>query len=828
MRSTDGWSLQRRLLGGLLGILLLFACGLYVMLARYAASAADRAYDQLLLASALTVAEAVQIEDGQAVVDLPYAALAILATGRRDRIFYRVASLDGSLVTGYPDLASGFPLAQSSEPSFADTSYRGAAIRVVTLGRFVATSGSSGWLTIVIAQTREERTELAAEILANAFAPVVLIAIAAMALLGFGVRRALAPLAVIEEHLRARGPTDLSPVELPVPMEVRQLLAALNQLMRRLQANLKLMQDFLADAAHQIRTPLATLRAQADLAAEEDDTSILRSYVHKIHRNAALASQVTNQLLSHAMITHRSQLGGREEIDLAQLLRQVAYRAEMGGNCPPIELDLRQLGHAPAIVGDAFMLREAFTNLLDNARKYAGDQQPVQIRIASRSDGGRLQVDIADRGPGIPDLDKDRVVERFTRGSGGHAVAGSGLGLAIVKAVAEAHGASLALLDRPGGGLLVRLEFPAAARPSPPAAARAAAWLMPWMLAAATPLFGSTASAAEQALCPAATAQQECLLIHAATDRSAMEPLLQDFQATHPDVTIVYRDLGTNELFLSVVQPPGGETPDLVISSAMDLQAKLVNDGWTQPHASNATARVPAWANWRNEAFGFTLEPAVIVYRRGDLAEAEIPRSRSALIGLLQGQADRLRHRVATYDIAASGVGHLFAAQDSVLSGQFWRLALALGDVHARLYATSAEILDAIERGEVLVGYNVLGSYAHARSRAGAPIGIVLPQDYTLVLSRVAAIPRAARRPELAKLFVDYLLSDRGQAVVAGPSDLHAILPAGDDPPGAVPPLEEAQGPIHPITLGPSLLVFLDPMRKKRFLSSWSASLHRP
>src|SRR5687768_4137992 len=102
MRSTDRWSLKRRLLGGLLGVLLLLALGLYLMLARYAASAADRAYDQLLLAAALTVADAMQIEDGHAVVDLPYAALAILATGRRDRIFYRVASLDGSPVTGYP------------------------------------------------------------------------------------------------------------------------------------------------------------------------------------------------------------------------------------------------------------------------------------------------------------------------------------------------------------------------------------------------------------------------------------------------------------------------------------------------------------------------------------------------------------------------------------------------------------------------------------------------------------------------------------------------------------------------------------------------------
>ena len=799
------------------------------MLARYAEGASDRAYDQLLLASALTIADATQIEEGQATVDLPYASLAILATGRRDRVFYRVAAPDGALVTGYPDLAPALPLARSREPRFADVSYRGADVRVVLLGRFAATAGGgSSWITIVVAHTREERAALAADILAHAFLPVVLTVLAATALIWFGVRRALAPLGVIERHLRGREPTDLSPVEVPVPNEVHQLLSALNHLMQRLQANLRLMQAFLADAAHQIRTPLATLRAQADLAVEEDDVATLRSYVHKIHRNAALASQVTNQLLSHAMVVHRGQLAARDEVDPVALLRQVAQRAEAGGNGPPIELDLRELEDGAVIVGDPITLTEAFANLIDNARKYAGDQYPVRIRVAVAANMRRLRVDVADRGPGIPDPEKGRVVERFSRGGNGHEVAGSGLGLAIVKAVADAHGAGFTLLDRPGGGLLVRLEFPLPAesvRPLLPA--RAAERLLPLLAAA---LLGCpSAGAAESVLYPAPAPEQGRLLIHAATDRSAMEPLLRDFQIANPTIAIRYLDLSTNELFASVVDPPDGLAPDLVISSAMDLQVKLVNDGWTQPHVSELTARLPAWANWRDEAFGFTLEPAVIVHRRGALADAEVPRSRPALIRLLQGQPDRFRRRVATYDIAASGVGYLLAAQDSVLSNQFWRLTLALGDVDARLFASSAEMLDAVERGEVLVGYNVLGSYARARSMAGALVEVVLPEDYTLVLSRVVAIPKAAGHPGLAKLFLDHLLSSRGQAVVAGPSSLQAIVPAGHDGSAeAAWPLANARGPIHPITLGPSLLVFLDPLRKRRFLDTWAASVHRP
>jgi two-component system, OmpR family, sensor histidine kinase TctE len=826
VRRLDGWSLEHRLLGGFLVALALITVGLYLMLAGYAGRAADRAFDRLLLASALTVADSIRVEDGRVSVDLPYASLAMLAVGRRDRIFYRITGPDGSLITGYPDLAPGLPPARSDAPRFGDVSYRGAELRAVALGRFVAAAGGS-WVTIVMAHTRDERTTLAAEILANAFQPVVMIALVASGLLWFGVRRALAPLAAIERVVRRREPTDLSPIEMPVPAEVRQLLTALNHFMQRLQANLGLMQTFLADAAHQIRTPLAALRAQADLAVEEDDASSLRSYVHKIHRNAALASQVTNQLLSHTLVAHRGQTAARERVDLIQLLRQVAYRAEARGSGPPVELDLRRLERPAVIEGDPVTLREAFANLLDNAAKYAGDRYPVQIAVTATPEDRIIAVEFADRGPGIPDTEKGRVLERFARGSSGQGVTGSGLGLAIVKAVSDAHAAGLTLGDRRGGGLVVRLRFRAAARNMASAApTRAAGWLL---TTAAAMLVGDPPAHAIETFSYPATAKEEGhLLVHAATDRSAIEPLLRDFQETSVGTRITYVDMNTIELFRSVVEPQGGTGPDLVVSSAMDLQAKLVNDGWTQPHVSEMTKRVPGWANWRNEAFGFTLEPAVIVYNRGGLGELEVPRSRPELIGLLQSQPDRFRGRVATYDLARSGVGYLFATQDSVLSSQYWRLALALGDVSTRLLASSAEILDAVERGGVLIGYNVLGSYARSRQLAGAPVGIVLPLDYTLVMSRVVTIPKAARNPAAAKLLIDHILSDRGQRVVAGATAMQAIVPPDGPATSVAGPMVDAAGSVHPITLSPSLLVFLDPLKQSRFLANWSETVRHP
>ena len=794
-------------------MLALLGAGLYFLLAGYAARAADRAFDQLLLASALSIVESIQVDGATINVDLPYASLALLATGRRDRIFYRVAAPDGSLITGYPDLAYAIPPASSRSPRFVDTTYLHTPVRAVVLGRLVAFAGGP-WITVVVAHTRDERRALTADIFTNAFLPVLLVVLVAAGLIWFGVRRALAPLLTIERLVRDREPGDLTPIHAPAPAEVRQLLGGLNRFMERLQATLGLMQSFLADAAHQIRTPLATLRAQADLAAEEENPATLRSYVHKIHRNAALASQVTNQLLSHTMVSHRGQVATREPVELVALLRQVAQRAEAGGVSPPIELDLRALDGPAMVEGDPITLREAFTNLLDNARHYAGDQYPVQIRVAATAAG--LQVDVADRGPGIPDAEKGRVLERFARGSAGQGVAGSGLGLAIVKAVADAHRATLALLDRPGGGLIVRLTFARSAVRSPP--------LVGAILAVAVLAWSQSATAATATFYPSPLPQTARLMIHAATDRPLMEPLLRDFQAIHGGVAIDYVDMQTGAVYDSVVAPASGMPPDLAISSAIDLQVKLVNDGWTQPHVSPETVLVPAWANWRDEVYGFTLEPAAIVYAKQGLEPGEVPRSRPELLRLLQAEPDRFRRRVATYDIARAGVGFLFATQDSLLANQFWRLTIALGETTARLFATSAEVLDAIERDEALIGYNVLGSYALARQQAGAPIGIVLPRDYTLWMSRVVVIPRAAAEPVTAKLFVDYLLSPRGQATVAATPGMRALVQAG----GAAGFPPDAASSAQPITLGPSLLVFLDRMKHERFLADWGAAIRQP
>ncbi|WP_343068996.1 sensor histidine kinase [Azospirillum tabaci] len=837
MPKAEGFSLRRRLFIRLLGVLAVLTAGLFLFVSAYAQRAADAAFDRLLMASALSISDTVRVEDGRFSVDLPYSSLGILAQARRDRVFYRITAPDGELVTGYHDLPvapakAGLADAASSDSAtrFENATFRGMSVRVAVLKRFAAQPDLSGWVTIAVAQTREERGALARDILANAFLPIAFTVVAAGGLIWFGVRQALAPLGSLERMIRERQPHDFSPIAMPPPQEVSQLVQAINQLMARLKANLDTMQTFLADAAHQIRTPLASLRLQAELAIDEDDPDALHRIAQRVHRNAVEASQLTSQLLNHAMVIHRSEALKPEDVDLGALLEQVFQRARAVAGDTAIRLDIDRAAEPATVPGDAISLREALTNLLDNAVKYAGPSGPIDLSLTPLPNGRGLRVEIADRGPGVPDAEKRRVLERFGRGSSAAGVAGSGLGLAIVTSVVEAHGAGFALLDRPGGGLVARIDFPAADNTTT-AGESAARALLPLLVLFAL-LWAPWAQAAQLITYPAPGGERERLRIHSATDRQAIEPLVLDFQQLHPDVTVEYKDMDTADLYAEAVAVPvkgaATETPDLLISSASDLQVKLVNDGYTQPHRSALTDALPDWANWRDEAFGFTFEPAVIAYNRDLLPDAQVPRTRPALIRLLRDDPARFGRRVATYDTATSGIGYLLAAHDALLFGQYWQLVAMMGNTQARLACCSGEILDMVERGEVLIAYNVLGSYARARAAAGAPIGIVVPEDYTLVISRVAVIPKTAPRPQLAGRFIDYLLSPRGQEVVADRSALYAISSGIKREASASGLRSSTAAPLHPIALSPALLVFLDRLKRERFLQQWQSAILLP
>ncbi|MGH8816614.1 MAG: extracellular solute-binding protein, partial [Achromobacter pestifer] len=649
--------------------------------------------------------------------------------------------------------------------------------------------------------------------------PLLVVSLVALGLLWFGVQRAFAPLAMLERELRTRAPEDLTPVTTPVPREVRRLVEALNAFMQRLSIIMDTLNTLVADATHQVRTPLASLRAQAEVALDETDPKRLRERIGRIHLNATHASQLINQLLMDATITHRLGKGPLAPVGVAETINET--RRRIG----PLEAERLRIDIAPdvrraRIAGDRVALREMLRNLVDNALRYAPDGT-VDIQ-ATPVAGFRVALTVSDRGPGISDDEKEAVQQRFTRGRAGESQPGSGLGLAIVRSVAMAHGGSLWLHDRPGGGLSAKIILPLV----PQASGRnLAAWLgaacTAAMLLMATPGPVQAADLAEIVTrYPAPQPTPRTLVIAGPTDTPVVAPLIQGFQSLRPDVTVVYREISSRDLYEATID--GRLTNvDVLMSSASDLQIRLANDGYAQSYTSQYASKLPSWAVWRNEVYGFTFEPAVIVYNPKRYTEATVPRSRQDFLRLLEREQASLQGRVGTYDIAASSLGYLLAEQDELVSSNFWGLANAMGQVGVRLSPTSAQILDAIENDELDLGYNILGSYALSRQAAGSKIGVVFPQDYVLVLARSVLISRRAPSPDLARALVDWLLSPAGQQVASSHAALGSIM---EDTPGrwtseAV--LARSQGIVQPVVLSPALLVGLDQRRHSRFVQNW-------
>lgn len=307
------------------------------------------------------------------------------------------------------------------------------------------------------------------------------------------------------------------------------------------------------------------------------------------------------------------------------------------------------------------------------------------------------------------------------------------------------------------------------------------------------------------------------LVVHGSTDLDVIAAVITDFQRLHPDVEVVYEDITSQDLYaryIAAPRRPGG--PDLMISSGMDLQTRLANDGHLLPHVSPRTTALPAWAHWRHEVIGISYEPVVIAYNRKVLPQARVPRTRRQLIDLLRSGRPDLQGRVGTYDVTRSSVGYLIATQDAEAGSIAGPVVDALGDNGVVRDTLVATLLDRLERGEIALAYNVLGSYVQARIDAGAPLGIVMPEDYTLVLLRTAVIPRTAAHPEQARRFLDYLLSPRGQHLLSQEARLLPTVPGG-----IAADLGGRPEAFRPIRLGPGLLVYLDAMKRRQFLDAW-------
>lgn len=326
----------------------------------------------------------------------------------------------------------------------------------------------------------------------------------------------------------------------------------------------------------------------------------------------------------------------------------------------------------------------------------------------------------------------------------------------------------------------------------------------------------------------AAAEQEGKLVIYSTTDVGVARDLIDDFQSLYPRIEVQYQDMNSNDLYNAylgdVLTSPG--TADILWSSAMDLQFSLVNAGHAQPYASPEIPKLPAWAVWKNVAFATTFEPIVIVYNKRLMTADEIPQTHADLARLLTTKHDRFAGKVVTYDINRSGLGLLLAIEDERASQDFWQLSKALGSVAARLEATTEAILKRVAAGDDLIGYNALGSYAGIAAKKNSSLGYVYPKDYTLVVTRIMFIGKKAASPNAARLWVDYVLSKRGQAVLANRANLFSLRSDVEGENTAAALATALGGSLKAIPLGAELAASLpDQSKRVEFLRQWQQAV---
>lgn len=308
------------------------------------------------------------------------------------------------------------------------------------------------------------------------------------------------------------------------------------------------------------------------------------------------------------------------------------------------------------------------------------------------------------------------------------------------------------------------------------------------------------------------------LRIYSTTDVYEVAPLLDAFRRRYPSIDVRYAEIGSVELyrrFQSETQA-GGRSADILWSSAMDLQIKLVNDGYAQAYESPERPALPEWAVWKNEAYGITAEPVVFVYNRRLLPERDVPGSHREFARLLTDHPEMFRGKVAAPDPVRGAAGYLLLTQDIQTNRDSWRIVRALGATDASLHVTSRDMIEQVASGEALIAYNVLGSYALEYAARDPNLGVVVPSDYSLVISRIAVIPDNARHVNAARLFLDFMLSREGQSLLSS----RFMTPVRHDvaaPKGPV----AAEATTRAIRVGPALLVYLDQLKRRNVLKTW-------
>jgi two-component system sensor histidine kinase TctE len=466
---------ERSLFGEILDWMLaplLFVWPLSIAFTHYFANnVANYPYDQALREHVTAIARQVKLVNGKPLLSLPASARAMLRADETDSVYFHVRSGDGKLLAGDKDLpVSTLSLDESTMPGevyMRDADFKGQDLRLAYTYLAEPQMARSQWVLIEVGETTDKRSQLANKIVASVILPQFIIIPLAVMLVWFGLSRGLRPLTRLRKTIEAREPDDLSPIATRrVPEELEPLVEAFNEMLERVKRSVSVQQRFVADAAHQMRTPLTGLKTQAQFAIREKDPEALRHALRQIATGVDRAGRLINQLLTLARTEGGEAAQQKHEpLDLSGLIRDVVTEWVPVAIEKDIDLGLES-DKAAMILGNAFLLRELAKNLLDNALRYTPSGGHVTCRIVVNP--ATVLLEVEDDGVGISEEQAELVFERFYRVDDA-STEGSGLGLAIVQEIAMQHDSRASLRPNPQGrGAVARVAFAAWHPPAPP------------------------------------------------------------------------------------------------------------------------------------------------------------------------------------------------------------------------------------------------------------------------------------------------------------------------------------------------------------------------
>ena len=443
-------SIRRRLVFLLLMGSATLAFLLYFVVQSVARQAAQESQDNILAASAVSILDGVRLVEGQTDVDMPYSSLSMLDSVTDERVFYAIY-LDANLLTGYPELVklqTNTPMA----PVFSFGTLFDVDVRIVTVKRQIGKNE----VFVSVAQTLNGQIKVLRNIstisLGVGFGFFVLSAILAFLIAESTIR----PLNRLALSVSRRGPDELRPVSAPVPSEMLPLVKSLNNFMTRLKLSLQRSEEFIAEAAHRVRTPLAVVRTRTEILLREAKTKKSKAELLEVLNAIDDSSRTAGQLLDHAMVSFRLDNLSEDELEVQFLIEDVIDRISPLYDLKGIEIKNNSIQNCK-VMGDSILLQNALHNVLDNALKYCSENDTVTVKVKDVSQN--CIIEIMDSGEGFPQ-NSVLLTNRFTRGENTKGIVGSGLGLTIAKDVVEAHGGNITISNTEKGGACVTFTLP--------------------------------------------------------------------------------------------------------------------------------------------------------------------------------------------------------------------------------------------------------------------------------------------------------------------------------------------------------------------------------